>query len=444
MTCTFGKATAPSLHPFLSQTRPVSPSSPRALLIGAGLTGCLAALALARAGWVVVVVDPLQRDTLLSRQRAYALSQSSLALLQKLGLASAMAPHLWGFDQLTLQANRGRAQARFHGSDLPPDAPPAIGWIAEHRPVMATLLRHLDQSPAVTLKLGLTDGGTASPGASGDHAWNLIVAADGHGSMTRQTMGVRCWGWRYDQSCITVQVHLQGGDSTRAWEVFRDEGPLAVLPMGQGRAQVVWSTSRARAATLTAMDPGDFSRALAAVLPKGAEFMAVCSTPRAFPVGLQLARRFQRDNVLLLGEAAHCCHPLGGQGLNLCWRDVACLHALACRVGQGRQSTHWLLGRYGRQRWLDTVATLLVTDGLLRLFTLGRQTSGRRRSGFLTPGRWLLVPSQRFALALLDRWPPLRSLVLQAMAYGWGTRRRRGVPQSYTTRLSQATPAGRR
>ena len=431
-------AAAPLLHPALSQTRSVNPSPSRALVAGAGLTGCLAALALARAGWVVVVVDPLERDALLGRQRAYALSQSSLALLQRLGLASGLAPHLWGFDQLTLQANRGRSQARVHHSDLPPDTPPAIGWIAEHRPVMATLLHHLDQSPAVTLKLGLPSEALSSPGvaggAAGDHNWDLVVAADGHGSMTRQTLGVRCWGWRYDQSCITVQVSFQEGDSTRAWEVFRDEGPLAVLPMGQGRAQVVWSTSRARAAALTAMEPGDFVRELAAVLPKGAGTMAGCSTPQAFPVGLQLAQRFQRNNVLLLGEAAHCCHPLGGQGLNLCWRDVACLHDLACRVGQGQHSAHWLLRRYGRQRWLDTVATLLMTDGLLRLFTVGRQ---RLR-------RWLLVPLQRLSLALLDRLPLLRSLVLQAMAYGWGTPRRRSMPQSYTTKLSQATPVWRR
>ena len=398
-------------------------------MAGAGLTGCLAALALARAGWVVVVVDPLQRDTLLSRQRAYALSQSSLALLQQLGLASTLAPRLWGFDQLTLQANRGRSQARIHCSDLPPGAPPAVGWIAEHRPVMATLLGHLDESPTVTLKLGLPHGTPSSPGE-----WDLVVAADGHGSTTRQALGVGCWGWRYDQSCITVQVRLHGEDSTRAWEVFREEGPLAVLPMGQGRAQVVWSTSRARAATLTAMDPEDFSRALAAVLPRGVELMAVDRDPRAFPVGLQLARCFRRENVLLLGEAAHCCHPLGGQGLNLCWRDVGCLHALACRVGQGQRPVRWLLRRYGRQRWLDTVATLLATDGLLRLFTPGRRT----------PVRWLLVPLQRLSLALLDRWGPLRSLALQAMAYGWGTPRRRSGPQSYTTKLSQATSVRRR
>lgn len=406
-------------------------------MAGAGLTGCLAALALARAGWVVVVADPLQRETLLSRRRAYALSQSSLALLQQLGLASPLDPHLRGFDQLTLQANRGRSQARIHWSDLPPGAPPAIGWIAEHRPVMATLLRHLDQSPAVTLKLGLPHGTPSSPGdagGAGDHAWDLVVAADGHGSATRRTMGVRCWGWRYDQSCITVHVHLQGEDSTRAWEVFRDEGPLAVLPMGHGRAQIVWSTSRARAAALTAMEPRDFSRALAAVLPEGVELKGAPHAPQAFPVGLQLAQRFRRDNVLLLGEAAHCCHPLGGQGLNLCWRDVGCLHALACRVGQGQRSVNWLLHRYGRQRWLDTVATLLATDGLLRLFT----------PGHWPPVRWLLAPLQRFSLALLDRWGPLRSLVLQAMAYGWGTPRRRSAPQSYATRLSQATPVRRR
>ena len=395
-------------------------------MAGAGLTGCLAALALARAGWVVQVVDPLRREHLLSRQRAYALSQSSLTLLRQLGLAAALAPHLCSFDQLTLQANRGHTQARIHWSDLPRNASPAIGWIGEHRPVMATLLRHLDQESQVTLTFGRAGG-------LGDDTWDLVVAADGYKSAVRQAIGVRCWGWRYDQSCITVQVRLQGEDSTRAWEVFREEGPLAVLPMGQGRAQIVWSTSRARAATLTAMDPQAFSRTLAAVLPRPVALMTVLDSPRAFPVGLQLAQRLRRGNVLLLGEAAHCCHPLGGQGLNLCWRDVGCLHALACRVGHGQRTIHWLLHRYGRQRWVDTVATLLVTDGLLRLFTPGR----------LTRCHWLLSPLQRFSLVILHRWGPLRSMVLQAMAYGWGTRRHRSVPQAYSNKLSHATSARR-
>jgi len=422
----------PPFLPLLPQTRPISPLPPRALVAGAGLTGCLAALALARAGWMVVVVDPLQRETLLSRQRAYALSQSSLALLQQLGLVSALVPHLWGFDRLTLQANRGRTRVRFHRSDLSRNAPPAIGWIGEHRPVMTTLLRRLEQAPDVTLKLG-------TPDEAGGKAWDLVVAADGHRSMARQAMGVGCWGWRYDQSCITVKVRLQGGESTRAWEVFRDEGPLAVLPMGLGRAQIVWSTSCAQAAALTAMDTQAFARALAAALPRGAELVTVLDTPQAFPVGLQLARRLRQGNVLLLGEAAHCCHPLGGQGLNLCWRDVGCLYALACKVGQGQRSVHWLLHRYGRQRWVDTVATLLATDALLRLFTPGCSWLGRRALG-----RWLLVPWQRLSLALLGRWGPLRSLVLRAMAYGWGKPRCRAVPQPYTTRLSQATSARRR
>jgi len=389
------------------------PCRPQALVVGAGLTGCLAALALARAGWLVVVVDLLQREALVSRQRAYALSQSSLALFQHLELTPALAPHLWGFERLTLRANQGSAQTHFHWNDLSThshwndlsgDAPPPIGWIAEHRPMMSVLLHHLEQNPHITLQLG----SSFSP-ARGSHGWqqgwDLVVAADGHRSLVRQAMGVGCWGWTYDQSCITVHVRLRGVDPTMAWEVFRGEGPLALLPMGKESTQVVWSTSRARGAALVAGEPQVFSQALAHALPPGVELMTVLNRPQAFPVALGLAQRLHQGNVLFLGEAAHYCHPLGGQGLNLCWRDVSHLYAMGDKVGKGERPVTWLLRTYGRRRAFDTMATLLATDGLLRLFA--------NSWGLLNPLRWM-------ALKLLRHSGPLRSLVLRPMAYGWG------------------------
>jgi 2-octaprenyl-6-methoxyphenol hydroxylase len=94
---------------------------------------------------------------------------------------------------------------------------------------------------------------------------------------------------------------------------------------------------------------------------------------------------------------------VGGQGLNLCWRDVAALHRLAQRVAAGRLQPEQLPARYARQRWPDLLLTLLATDLLVRLF------SNRHR---------LLLPLRRLALGLLGRSAPLRRLSLGAMTLG--------------------------
>ena len=378
-------------------------------MAGAGLTGCLAAIALARAGWSVVIVDALSREALCRRQRAYALSQSSLALLRHLGLHGDIAAHLWGFDELKLLANRGRVQARFSRNDLlQQPLPAAIGCIARHRPLMAMLLDSIDAHPRITRHLGepwsLSQPFTASAASTHAADWDLIVAADGRNSSLREASGVSCMGWPYDQCCITLQCRLQAAGTTTAWEVFRDEGPLALLPIDATRTQVVWSTSRSAANALLQTDTTSFTRQLAAVLPQGVKIIELLNDPQTFPVGLHMACRFRKGNVLMLGETAHSCHPVGGQGLNLCWRDVDCLHDLAQTVGRGQRSVHWLLNAYGRRRRLDTWSTLLVTDTLLRCFANGQP---------------LLVPARSLAVTLLRHVRLLRRTVLKGMAVGF-------------------------
>jgi 2-octaprenyl-6-methoxyphenol hydroxylase len=106
---------------------------------------------------------------------------------------------------------------------------------------------------------------------------------------------------------------------------------------------------------------------------------------------------------VLVGESAHRCHPVGGQGLNLCWRDVATLHTLAGRVAAGRLQPSQLPGRYARRRWPDLLLTLLATDLLVRLFS--------NRCG-------LVLPLRRVGLSLLRVGAPLRRLSLGVMTQG--------------------------
>jgi len=106
---------------------------------------------------------------------------------------------------------------------------------------------------------------------------------------------------------------------------------------------------------------------------------------------------------VLLGESGHRCHPVGGQGLNLCWRDVAVLHRLAQRATAGRLAAERVPAAYGLRRWPDLLLTLAATDLLVRLF------SNRAP---------LLLPLRRLGLLLLARVPIFRRFSLAAMTHG--------------------------
>ena len=375
----------------------------RALVNGAGPTGALTALALADAGWQVQISDPLPASVLLERSRAYAFTHSSQRLLEQLGLWPAVQAVLVPFRSLQLLDLATQRQVPFCLADLGsrraavPGA--AVGWVGQHRPLMTLLLKRLSAHPAITLELG-----TPPPLTAGDRPLHdLIVAADGPHSPSREALGIGVLQWAYRQNCLTALVQMRGSFDDQAWELLRPEGPFAVLLLGDGLFQLVWSAPAQRCRQLESLGDSAFLDALAGALPDQLQPDALLDDPRAFPVALLLARRLHRGQTVLVGESGHRCHPVGGQGLNLCWRDVATLHRLARRAAAGRLAVHRLPAAYARRRWPDLLLTLLATDLLVRLFS--------NRSP-------LLLPLRHLALLLLAKLAPLRQLSLSAMTYG--------------------------
>lgn len=374
---------------------------------GAGPTGAVAALALAAAGWQVSVHDPLTPEQLGQRQRAYALTHSSRRLLQRLELWDALQPALVPFRSLALCDCGSGEDLLFSAADLGPrlaaDSEAVVGWISQHSSLMPLLLQQLRDHPAIGLQLGAA-AAAGWPDRSPDAApADLVVAADGPDSPTRSACGIGHWRLPYRQACLTVQVELRGSRPDQAWELLRPEGPFALLPLGSRQVQVVWSAPQGRCRQLESLPDSAFLDALAAVLPDSLQPDGLLDQPRAFPVSLQLARRLSRGRVVLVGESGHRCHPVGGQGLNLCWRDVESLLPLAERAAAGRLDPSRIAAAYGRRRWPDLLFTLLATDLLVRLF------SNRHP--------WLLAP-RRLALQCMARWPILRRAALAAMTHG--------------------------
>lgn len=365
-------------------------------VVGGGMVGAAAALALARAGFSVALLEA-RAPTAWNPDdevdlRVVGLAPSSLALLDELGVWTSIRDaragpyahmHVW-------EAESGAAidfDAASEGHDL-------LGYIVENHLVQWTLWQALEAAggsssasfarstgtsmggvrrlcPAEVkgfearedrIQLELADGETLAAG--------LLVAADGAASPLRQLAGIGTRGHDYAQRAVVAHVATERSHENTAWQRFLSSGPLALLPLADGRSSLVWSLPEADAQRVLALDDQAFLDELG--LASDFRLGRIISTTKrtAFPLKLQLAERYQADRFVLLGDAAHAVHPLAGQGVNLGLRDVAELRdtlVAAREAGRDIGAEH-VLRRYARRRRSADTLDALGFDALARIY----------------------------------------------------------------------------
>ncbi|NDY96590.1 FAD-dependent oxidoreductase [Wenzhouxiangella limi] len=257
-----------------------------------------------------------------------------------------------------------------------------LGWIVEIPAMEDALWQSLDGLERVTIfapaawervdlgaetvRLSLTDGQTLRSA--------LLVAADGARSRLRRLAGVATDEWHYNQRALIAPVRTEQANTGLAWQRFTEHGPLALLPLPDGRSSIVWSQPSDRALALQTASEGDFladinnhqDAPLGAIIGVGQR--------HALPLVRRRARRLFRDRLVLLGDAARTVHPLAGQGLNLGLMDAATLVEVleAWKSGSPAQE----LERY--QRWRQSNGTL-IGGGIHAINELVRAPGGLGR-----------------------------------------------------------------
>jgi 2-octaprenylphenol hydroxylase len=199
---------------------------------------------------------------------------------------------------------------------------------------------------------------------------SLIVAADGAQSAVRAMAGLGTRGWAYDQHAVVAIVRPARHHDDTAWQRFLPTGPVALLPIDDGRCNVVWSTTPEQAAELKAMPDDAFCRALTGATQARLGDVRETGPREVFPLRLQHAENYVETGLALVGDAAHAIHPLAGQGVNLGLLDAATLaDVLAQARGRGRPlGAMATLRRYERARKGANLAMLGAMDVFKRLF----------------------------------------------------------------------------
>lgn len=335
--------------------------------------------------------------------RVSALSLGSVSILEQLGAwASVEARRVSPFEGMRVWDARGRVGGkdtlRFDAADF---AIPALGYIVENVLVRESLLAVLAQGD-VDLRFAtpvegiqrrdapagfdvqLADGLETSP--------NLLIGADGSDSRIRSGARIPTRAWHYPQLAFVTHVRPAEPHRGVAWQRFLRDGPIALLPLADGRVSIVWSTSPDRVKQALAASDRDLGRSLTEASDNVLGELAADGPRASFPLRAQHALRYVEPGLALIGDAAHSVHPLAGQGANLGFADALSLaEAVNGALDNGEFPGDLpTLRRYERARRGANATMLHFIDSLNRLFMsekgwlIGLRTRGMRlfnRSG---------------------------------------------------------------
>ncbi len=345
-------------------------------VVGGGPAGLAAALSLAQAGYDVVCTGTPFAPT---DTRTTALLQPSIDLLADIGVWPECRTEASPLNTLRLIDDTGRLfrapDSAFHADELG-DGP--FGYNIPNQVLVQALHRVISEREGVSFLPTEAVTGVA-PGADSVRVSlsegsrvtaRLVVGADGRKSLCRKAAGIKAQTWDYPQTAIACNFgHTHSHDDT-CIELHRTSGPLTAVPLPGNRSSLVWVETPAEAQRLHALDEAAFGRELERALHFALGQVSDVGARGTFPLSGLQARDFATDRIALVGEAAHVVPPIGAQGLNLGYRDVAAL-AKTVRQASGDPGGAAVMRDYNLARRGDVMTRTLAADLLNRTLYSG-------------------------------------------------------------------------
>jgi 2-octaprenyl-6-methoxyphenol hydroxylase len=371
-------------------------------VVGGGLAGSVAALALARSGRKLAFIAPASEK---SDERTTALMDQSIRFLERLGVWENIAPSAAPLSVMQIIDATKRLlrapTAQFRALDV---GLYAFGYNIPNNALTLTLDSAVAAEPNITkieqsvetldysaerVAITLAGGSTIST--------DFVVGADGRKSKTRDAAGIGTRTWSYPQSALVLNFSHTLPHSNASTEFHTETGPFTQVPLPGLRSSLVWVVKPEEAQRLIELPSDQLSRRVEDRMQSILGKVAVEGTPQIWPLSSLMADRFGKGRLALIGEAAHAFPPIGAQGLNLSLRDVIALTELLAATGD-RPIAADAGDQFNRRRRPDVMSRTFGVDILNRSLL----------SDFL-PVQMLRAAG----LHILGGAPPLRNLLMR-------------------------------
>ncbi len=346
------------------------------VIAGGGMIGTSLALALSQLDLRIAVVEAIARDEDTQPSfddRSTALSRSTQRTFEALGLWPEIAAASTPIRHIHV-SDKGRFG--FSHIDAEEQGVEALGYVVFNR-VLGGVLQAAVRGhesidvicPAKIVDIDLS-GDEAIAFVDGDKRREirspLLVAADGANSSVREMMGISATQTRYGQTAIIGNLLTEIPIGNKAYERFTKDGPLAFLPVNDGRAAFIRVVPEKDAERVLGLDDDEFLDELQNLFGNRLGRLTNLGKRASYPLALSKAVRLVANRSVLIGNSAHGLHPVAAQGFNLGMRDVAAL--CDCIADADELGSRLMLDRYAEWRRSDQSKLVHFTDNLVGLF----------------------------------------------------------------------------
>ena len=346
------------------------------LVVGGGIVGLTAAIAMAQRNYSVAVIDAgsLKADVSITDIRVYAINKASQSLFQKLGVWDILdAARISPYNHMHVWDAQSGAYIDFDSRLI---AEQNLGSIIEESILKQGLLQRASVESNISLfsNCAVDDVSNSENGVricSQNIVWEgkLLMIADGANSPTRNKLKIELTSWSYNQNALVATVQTEKPHLKTAYQVFNPDGPLAFLPLANAhQCSIVWSTNPVRAQKLMALGEDEFNTEVTRAFAKQLGAVELISARHQFPLRMRHVKQYTGKRWLLLGDAAHTIHPLAGLGLNLGLADVVSWLKILDQ-GQNTLLSNKIMGTYQRERKHAVWQTIMLMEGFKQLFT---------------------------------------------------------------------------
>jgi 2-octaprenyl-6-methoxyphenol hydroxylase len=354
------------------------------IIAGGGMIGTSLGLALAPLNLKVAVVEAVARGAAQQPSfddRSTALSRSSQRMFEAMGLWPDIVAASTPIRSIHV-SDKGRFG--FAHIDAAEQKVEALGYVVINRVLGKVLQDSLENDAsldlmcparitAVTLDEEMALVTVAEESGSKQLTAKLIVAADGANSAVRDMVGISAKQISYEQWAVIGNLLPEKAPDNRAFERFTEAGPVAMLPVADGRAAFVWIQSPDAAKESLSLTDDEFTARIQDAFGQRLGRFSKIGKRVAYPLSLSKANGLISRRSVIVGNAAHGLHPVAAQGFNLGMRDVAALcDCIAdARLDQGASmdcGDSAILENYAAWRAPDHRKLVRFTDSIVHLF----------------------------------------------------------------------------